>query len=249
MEFSDRGIILDARAHGETHAIVHAFTETHGRWAGLVYGGQGRRMTPVLQAGNEVALAWKARNDDSLGHFSLELTRARAGELMQERLALAGLAAAAAVAFHCLPEREAHPAAYAAMTVLLENLSDVDVWPALMARWELGLLAELGFALSLDRCAATGSTENLIYVSPKSARAVSAEAGAPYHDRLLPLPAFLRGEPGESTLKEALDALKTTGVFIETRILHLSDKQLPDARRHIVELLRSRNDLDETMTI
>ncbi len=240
MNFTDIGIVLDARAHGETHAVVDVFTERHGRWAGLVYGGQGKRMRPLLQAGNEVTLEWKGRGEESLGHFTLEMSHARAGEAMGERLSLAALSAACAVALATLPEREAHSRAYTAMAVLLANLDDMDVWPALMARWELGLLAELGFGLTLDRCASTGARENLVYVSPRSACAVSGEAGEPYKDKLLPLPAFLRGASSEASLTEAVDALHTTGFFIETRILHLSDRQLPEARLRIVELLKGR---------
>ncbi|WP_411818552.1 DNA repair protein RecO [Hyphococcus sp. DH-69] len=237
MEFTDTGIILDARAHGETHAIVDVFTEEHGRWAGLVYGGQGRRMRPLLQPGNVVNADWKGRGEDTLGHFTLEMVHARAGEAMGERLSLAALSAACAVALATLPEREAHARAFSAMSVLMATLDDIDVWPALMARWELGLLAELGFGLTLDRCAATGARENLIYVSPRSACAVCEEAGEPYKDKLLPLPAFLRGAATTATPGEALQALETTGYFIETRILHLSNKQLPEARRRVIELL------------
>ena len=240
MNFTDTGIILDARAHGETHAVVDVFTREHGRWAGLVYGGQGRQKRPLLQPGNEVSVEWKGRGEDSLGHFALEMAHARAGEAMGERLSLAGLSAACAMALATLPEREAHERAYSAMSVLMATLDDLDVWPALMARWELGLLAELGFGLTLDRCAATGAREDLIYISPRSACAVSREAGEPYKDKLLPLPAFLRGASSEATLGEAIDALSTTGHFIETRILHVSDKQLPEARRRVVELLNAR---------
>lgn len=237
MNFTDRGIVLDARAHGETAAVVNIFTEEHGRWAGLVYGGQGKRMRPLLQAGNEVAVDWKGRGEDSLGHFTLEMARARAGEAMQERLSLAGLAAACALALATLPEREAHGRAYHAMAVFLDQLGDIDMWPALMARWELGLLAELGFGLTLDRCAATGAHDNLIYVSPRSACAVSAEAGAPYQDKLLPLPAFLRGPGAQTSLADALEGLHLTGYFIETRILHVSNKTLPEARQRLIDLL------------
>ncbi len=240
MNFTDVGIVLDARGHGETHAVVDVFTEHHGRRAGLVYGGQGRRMRPLLQPGNEVAVEWKGRGEDSLGHFSLEMAHARAAEAMGERLSLAGLSAACAVALATLPEREAHQRAYKAMAVLLGALDDLDIWPALMARWEIGLLAELGFGLTLDRCASTGARENLIYVSPRSACAVSAEAGAPYKDKLLPLPPFLRGASTQASLFEAVDALKTTGFFIETRILHLADKPLPEARLRVLELLTAR---------
>ena len=240
MEFTDDGIILSARPHGETAAVAEILTPHHGRWAGLVYGGQGRTQRPVLQPGNSVRAAWKGRLNESLGHFTLELTHARAGELMQDRLSLAGLTAACAVAEATLPEREAHGRAYHTMRILLDHLEDIEIWPALMARWELGLLAELGFGLTLDRCAATGVKDNLIYVSPKSACAVSVEAGEPYKDRMLPLPAFLRDASAETSLADALDGLRTTGHFIETRILHLANRDLPEARKRVVDLLRER---------
>jgi len=236
MSLVDTGILLDSRAHGETHAVVHIFTENHGVRAGLVYGGQGRRMRPLLQPGNEVKTEWQGR-EDSLGHFSLEMINARAAEAMHDRISLAALAAACATARAVLPEREAHQRSYRGMSVLLENIGDADIWPALMARWELGLLAELGFGLTLDRCAATGSTRELTYVSPRSACAVSKDAGAPYKDKLLPLPAFFVDAEKTPTQEDALNGLKTTGYFIETRILHLSDKRLPEARRRIVEML------------
>ena len=236
MEFSDDGIVLTARPHGETHAIADIFTAHHGRWAGLVYGGQGRRMQPLLQSGNGVYVSWKGRAGDSLGHFSLELTQPRASALMQERLSLAALLALCAVAYRALPEREPHAPIYQSLAVLLDALDDLSLWPALMARWELGLLAELGFGLTLDRCAATGARENLIYVSPKSAQAVCAEAGLPYADKMLKLPPFLKGA-GEASLQDACDGLEMTGYFIETRILHLAGQLLPEPRQHLLELL------------
>ncbi|MEM9495957.1 MAG: DNA repair protein RecO [Pseudomonadota bacterium] len=237
MQISDHGVILEARAHGETHAIANIFSRDHGRWTGLVHGGQGRRMGPLLQPGNEVAFEWKGRGDDSLGHFSLEMIRARAAEALGERRSLAALSAACATALVCLPEREAHRPSYEAMLVYLDNLEDVEVWPALLARWELGLLAALGFALTLDRCAATGGDRDLAYVSPKSACAVSAEAGEPYKDKLLRLPGFLKGEGGDISAEDAIDGLRLTGYFIETRILHLSNRQLPEARQRIMKML------------
>ncbi len=238
MSFTDTGILLDARPHGETHAVAHIFTENQGLRAGLVYGGQGRRMRALLQPGNEVRADWKGR-EDSLGHFSLEMIGARAAEAMSDRLSLAGLAAACATARAILPEREEHRRSYRGMAVLLNNIGEIDFWPALMARWELGLLAELGFGLTLDRCAATGARDNLIYLSPRSACAVSADAGAPYKDKLLKLPAFFSNAEHAPTRQDALDGLNTTGYFIETRILHLSDKTLPEARQRVVDLLRA----------
>ncbi len=240
MDFIDEGVILGARAYGETHAVAEILTPSRGRWSGLVYGGQGRNARPLLQAGNQVRAEWKGRLDESLGHFTLELALARAAELMHDRLSLAALSATCAMASAAVPEREPHAPVYHAMTVLLGALDDPDVWPALMARWELGLLAELGFGLTLDRCAATGARDNLIYVSPRSASAVSAEAGEPYKEKLLPLPAFLRGAAREASAEEAIAALTTTGYFIETRILHLANKPLPEARANLIELLRRR---------
>lgn len=236
MSFEDEGVILSARPYGENHALADIFTAAHGRWTSLVHGGQGRRMGPILQPGNGVKVEWRGRGE-SVGYFSLELVEARAAGLLGDRLALAGLNAALSVAAACLPEREPHPRAWRALTILLGALDAADVWPALMARWELGLLAELGFGLTLDRCAATGRKDDLVYVSPRSACAVSAEAGAPYKDKLLPLPDFLRGGSTTATRAEAVDALKTTGYFIETRILHLANRPLPDARVRIAEIL------------
>ncbi len=238
MEFSDDGIVLTARPHGETHAVADIFTARHGRWAGLVFGGQGRRKQPLLQSGNGVHVEWKGRGGDSLGNFSLELTEPRASALMQERLSLSALLAICAVAYRALPEREAHAPTFQSLSILLDALDDVELWPAIMARWELGLLAELGFGLTLDRCAATGSDEDLIYVSPKSAQAVSAEAGLPYKDKLLKLPPFLKGEGG-GDLKDACYALEMTGYFIETRILHPAGQQLPAPRVEILDKLKA----------
>ena len=236
MSFIDQGIILDSRPHGEVHAVVQIFTEKHGRCVGLSHGGQGRRLRPLLQPGNEVAVEWKGR-ENSLGHFSLEMTQARAAEAMSDRYSLAALGAACAVARAVLPEREAQQRAYRGIGVLLDNVDDLDLWPALMARWELGLLAELGFGLSLDRCVATGITENLDFVSPRSGCAVSAAAAAPYKEKMLTLPGFLKATDAVANRKDAIAGLTLTGFFIETRILHLSDQQLPEARRRVVELI------------
>lgn len=240
VEFDDEGIVLSARAHGESHAVAEIFTRKHGRWAGLVYGGQGRRQQPVLQIGNGVVTHWKGRLDDSLGHHALELSQPRAAALLGDRLALAGLTAAAATTLACLPEREPHPRLYIAFMLLLDSLEDADIWPALFARYELGLLAELGFGLSLDRCVATGTTEDLIYVSPRSAAAVSREAGEPYRGKLLPLPAFLRDAAAPAEPQDMLDALTTTAAFIETRVLHPASRTLPEARADMIRLLTER---------
>lgn len=236
MSFIGDGVVLHAHAHGETASVARIFCRDQGRCAGLVHGGQGRRMRPILQPGNEVRAEWKGR-DGSLGFFALELSRARAAEALSDRLSLAALSAATALADAVLPEREAHPRAFEGMRVLLDHIDNPEIWPALMARWELGLLSELGFGLTLDRCASGGPAEDLIYASPKSACAVSRAAGEPYKDRLLALPAFLKDAAAEASRGDAVDGLRTTGYFLETRILHGVDRELPEARRRIESLL------------
>ncbi|MEM1192679.1 MAG: DNA repair protein RecO [Pseudomonadota bacterium] len=242
MEWNDKAIILSARAHGEGHAVAELFSPERGRWSGLVYGGAGRKMSPLLQPGNRVAAHWRGRLEDSLGHFSLELTEPVAAVLLGERIPLAGLSAVTSVALACLPEREAHPRIYDGLDIVLGTFEDADIWPVLMARWELGVLGDLGFGLNLESCAATGATDDLIYISPKSARAVSREAGLPYQSKLLPLPGFLRGTGSAPDLAAAIEGLHTTGYFLETRILHLANRTLPEARVRVIDLLRTQID-------
>lgn len=246
MVFSDSGIVLDGRPYGETAVIVTVFTRSHGVRSGMVYGGQGRKRASVIQPGNEVDLEWKGRNEDSLGYFSLELRCAYAAGAMADRTALAALSAVCALALACFPECVPCRRSCQSMSILLGYLDNIRVWPALVAKWETGLLSELGFALTLDRCAATGSTHDLRYVSPRSARAVSAEAGEPYRDRLLPLPPFLcaRTEqvPAEVSVMDAADALKMTGYFIEKGPLYGTNRAMPEARRKIPDLLLSLAD-------
>ena len=171
MEWRDEGVILSVRRHGETSAIAEIFTAQHGRALGLVRGGRSRAQRPVLQAGNAVAAVWRARLEEQLGTYSIEPLDLRAGAIMEAPFRLAGLATITGLAQQ-LPEREPHPRLYAAMRVVLEAIADDTLWPALLVRWELGLLEELGFGLDLSSCAATGSRDELIYVSPRSGKAV-----------------------------------------------------------------------------
>ena len=173
MEWSDHGIILSARPHGESSVIVEALTRAHGRHAGLVRGGASRRMRGTLEPGNEVAVHWSARLAEHLGNFTIELTRPRAAEMISNPLSLAGLSAVCAMAQMTLPEREPHASIFEGLLVLLDAMGATEFWPALLARWELGLLDELGFGLDLSRCAATGALDDLVYVSPRTGRAVS----------------------------------------------------------------------------
>src|SRR4029079_10202978 len=191
MEWSDEGVVLGVRPHGETAAIVDLFTRAHGRHSGLGHGGRSRRLRPVLQIGNHVDATWKARLADNLGHYNVELRRGFAAPLMEDAAALTAVTSMAALA-RLLPERDPDPHPLEITLFVLGYLGDAAVWPALVVRWELALLDELGFGLDLASCAATGTMAGLIYVWPNPGRAVSAEAGEAYKDRLLALPRFLR---------------------------------------------------------
>jgi len=239
VEWSDEGIVLSVRPYGETAAIVEALTHLHGRHLGLVHGGASRKSRAMLQPGNSLHLTWRARLNEQLGTFHLEPLRTRAGALLERRDALIGLNAFAAMAGAVLPEREAHVGAYGAAEVLLDAIAEQDFahWAPLYVRWEAGLLDELGFGLDLTRCAATGVTEDLIYVSPRSGRAVSREAGEPYADRLLKLPPFLLGsQNAEPTSADIFGGLKLTSYFLLDRVLQPHGKDFPQARIRLADL-------------
>jgi DNA repair protein RecO (recombination protein O) len=191
VRWSDEAVLLSTRRHGESSLLVNLLTQEHGRHAGLVRGGQRPKARAAYQIGNRLLVTWSARLEDHLGTIQGETTHLHAATLIAAPERLAGLAAAAALADAALPEREPHPRAYGGLVALLEALAADDGWMPAYVRWEMALLAELGYGLDLAQCAATGTTSDLIYVSPNSGRAVSAEAGAPYRDRLLRLPAFL----------------------------------------------------------
>lgn len=229
MEWSGRGVVLTTRKHGENDIILEAMTLEHGRHLGLVRGGRSKRQRPVLQPGNEVSLTWKARLSDHLGLFQVEGDRLRAGELMASSV---GLTAVQHLAFltRLLPERHPYPRLYHALSVMLDHLEDPEAAAALVIRYELELLKDLGLGLDLTACAATGTREDLAYVSPKSARAVSRDAGRPYHDRLLPLPSFLlegqRQQGSELTWADVRQGFELTSFFLNR---HLQEHGLRDS--------------------
>jgi len=239
MDWRDEGILITARRHGESSAIIEVFTAGHGRHAGVVRGGAGRRMTPVLQPGALLAVEWSARLEEHIGAFRVDPVSTRAAVLMGDRAALAALGAMTALIAATMPERDSHPDLYARSRDLLAALGSTPDWPARYAAWELALLAELGFGLDLATCAATGAREDLVWVSPKSGRAVSRTAGAPWAERLLALPAFLRaGWEVPPPRAEIAAALALTGYFLEARIAPgLPREALPAARARAVEAL------------
>lgn len=236
MEWSDVARILAVRPHGETSAIVDILTPSQGRHAGLVRGGRSKSQRPVLQPGNRVQVTWRARLADQLGNFQIEPDHLSAGALMEDPLALSGLNASCALAVLSLPEREVHRAVYDAFEVLIETLDDPDIWPALYVRWEAGLLSDLGYGLDLKRCAVTGVEEDLSHVSPRTGRAVCSREAEPYRDKLLALPAFLKGL-GEVAEGDIAAGLALTGHFLERRVLWPTDRVLPEARHFMYDRL------------
>jgi DNA repair protein RecO (recombination protein O) len=240
MDWRDTGILLHTRKHGETSLILEVFTPGHGRHAGVLRGGTSRRLAPHLQPGAQLDLSWRARLEDHIGSFTAEPQRSRAAAALGDRLALAGLNAVTALLAFCLPEREPHPALYARSEALLDLLGQSNVWPLAYLQWELALLEEMGFGLDLTACAVTGATTGLIYVSPRTGRAVTQAGAGDWADRLLPLPPVLLGQ-GQATEAEIYQALLTTGYFMENRLApDLRDRPLPAARSSLVDRLRAK---------
>jgi DNA repair protein RecO (recombination protein O) len=237
MEWRDSAIVLSSRRHGERAMLLHVLTREHGRHAGLLRNGQGTKQRGWYEIGNELDLSWRARLAEHLGTFRAELQRSHAARFMADPARLAALAAAAALAGAMLPEHEPHPRAYGGLTALMTALERDAGWAPLYVHWELDLLAELGFGLDLGHCAATGRNDNLIYVSPRSGQAVSASAGEPYRDRLLPLPHFLIADAAPTTADLA-DGLALTGFFLERRVAQPHGSKLPAARARFVDAVR-----------
>lgn len=236
MDFVSEAIVLQARKHGESSAIMETFTREQGRHKALVRGGVGRRMRPILQPGNIVEVEWRGRLEEHLGYYTVELVDALAGTFMENRLSLSALNSLASLLCEMLPEKQPLSGLYDVTKIVLERLDDPDIWPALYVRWETMLLQGLGYGLDLSRCAATESTDNLTHVSPRSGRAVCAEAAQPYLDKLFRLPPFLRGEPVASP-QDVADGLRLTGYFLETRVQWERNRTLPEARRVMIERL------------
>jgi DNA repair protein RecO (recombination protein O) len=235
MQWDDEGIVLASRAHGERALVVQLLTREHGRHAGLLRGGQSPKTRAHWQIGNRLTVTWRARLAEHLGFITGEVMEAYAARLLDDPLRLAALASATALAASALPEREPHPRAYRLLLHLIEALGADDRWAIAYVEWEIALLEELGFGLDLSSCAATGATEDLVYVSPRSGQAVSEAAGAPYREKLLPLPGFLRRVEARPEPQEVLDGLRLAGFFLEQRVFAPHQRKLPAARSRYVD--------------
>lgn len=236
MDWTGEGILLSARPHGESAAIIEVFTEAHGVYRGVVRGGGGRRLAPVLQPGAQLHLAWRARLEDHLGVFTVELLRGRAAPLLGDPLRLAALNSVCALAVFALPDREPQPRIYALSVALLDRLAEGERWFGAYLGWERALLEETGYGLDLSACAVTGAVEGLAYVSPRTGRAVTALGAGDYADRLLVLPDLLLNPGAEDSADAMAQGLRVTGLFL-TDVLApaLGTKALPEARARLVQ--------------
>ncbi len=240
MQWTDEGIVLGVKRHGEANAILELMTPAHGRHLGLVRGGSSSRLKPVLQPGNTVSATWRARLDEHLGHYNtVEGLRLRAADFFAAPHAVYGVTHLAALT-RLLPERDPHPGLHAALEQILDRLADRLLAAPLVARFELQLLSELGFGLDLRQCASTGATAELIYVSPKSGRAVSRGAGEPWKEKLLRLPPFLREPSVMPSDADLSDGFAVTGFFLARYVFEPRGLALSDARaRFIAAVLRA----------
>jgi DNA repair protein RecO (recombination protein O) len=236
MQWTDEGIVLGVRRHGEANAILELMTREHGRHLGLVRGGAGSRLRPVLQPGNRVNATWRARLDEHLGHYAVEGLDLPAATLFAAAHAVYGVTHLGALC-RLLPERDPHPQIHAALEEVLGSLIDARLAGPHMVRFELQMLSELGFGLDLDRCAATGATDELAYVSPRTGRAVSREAGRPWHDKLLRLPGFLGDAGPAASADDLADGFTMTGFFLTRHVLEPRGLALPDARGSFVNAI------------
>jgi DNA repair protein RecO (recombination protein O) len=233
MQWTDEGIVIGVKRHGEANAILELMTCEHGRHFGLVRGGFGSRMKPVLQVGNSVSATWRARLDEHLGNYTVEPMRQRASDFFGASHAIYGVSHLAAM-MRLLPERDPHAGLYSVFEEVLDRLEDPVLAAPLAVRFELQLLSELGFGLDLEQCASTGSRADLIYVSPKSGRAVSRDAGEPWADKMLRLPAFLRDPAAESGGPDLADGFALTGFFLARHVLEPRGLALSDERAHFI---------------
>ena len=242
MEWRDDGLIIGARKHGETSLVLEVMTRKHGRHLGLVRGGRSKRMQPLLQPGNSAELTWRARLEEHLGTYDVEATVLRAGTLMAGAAALHGFGLIASL-LRLLAEREPHELLFELASDLIDQLDEAETAPAQFVRFELAVLADCGFGIDLERCAATGSREDLAWVSPRSGRAVSRQAGEPYRDRLLPLPGFLLNERVNHIAKDDIrDGFALAEYFLNRDLFAPRGLDLPEAHHAYMDLMtRSPN--------
>ncbi|HXX04865.1 MAG TPA: DNA repair protein RecO [Xanthobacteraceae bacterium] len=240
MQWTDEGIVLGVRRHGETSVILELMTAVRGRHLGLVRGGVGSRLRGVLQPGNSLRATWRARLDDHLGNYAVEGLNLRAAGFLTAAHAVHGVTHLAALC-RLLAEREPHGHVHDALEEILDALADPAAVAPMVARFELAFLAELGFGLDLSSCAATGAKDDLVYVSPRSGRAVSRAAGEAYKEKLMRLPEFLRADSEPVSAADLADAFALTGFFLERHAFAPRGSPVPEARARFVSAILVHN--------
>jgi DNA repair protein RecO (recombination protein O) len=239
MQWTDEGIVIGVRRQGETSVILDLLTRGHGRHLGFVQGGRSRRLRPALQPGNSLHVVWRARIEEQLGSFAVEPAVLRAAAVMESAAALHAVNHLCTLA-RLLPERDPHENLFQRLDAILSDLGDRRAAPVAIVRFELALLADLGFGLDVERCAATGSREDLAFVSPRTGRAVSRLSGEPYRDRLLPLPGFVRDEAAtEVSASDLLAGFRLAEHFLLRDLFGPRNQPLPAARAAYVEAIAS----------
>ena len=240
-EWQDDAIIISVRPHGEGNAVVSLLTAKYGRHAGLVRGGASKKIRGTIQPGNRVQASWRARLSEQLGQMQVELTHAVAARFLDSPMRLAGVASICALLEGALPEREPHAGLYAGTDALLSLIAmddDDTGWLEGYVRWELGLVHAAGYQLDLDRCAASGETTNLAYVSPKSGGAVSQHHAGQFANRLLALPRFLGGVACPA--HDWVAGLDLTGHFLAKQVFAAHNADIPAARRRLADMVKTR---------
>ncbi len=239
IEWRDEGMVLSARPHGETSVILELLTRRHGRHLGVVHGGVSRRKAPMLQPGNQLDAVWRARLDEHLGTWTVELRQSRAATVLSDATRLAALSSACALAAFALPEREDAGTFQPLTEALADAIADGRGWLADYVAWEMALLEVTGFRLDLASCAVSGEANDLAFVSPRTGRAVSTAGAGEWSSRLLPLPGMLLG--AAPTIEGVVASLAVTGHFLTTKLApSLGTKPLPPARARLVRALEAQ---------
>ena len=239
MEWRDKGILLATKPFGETSLIIDVFTPDHGKSSGVVRGGQSKKLRPTLQIGAQLDLTWKARLEEHLGSFQVELIRSRTANVMNDRLLLAGMLSSATLINRFFPVGQVYKGFYESSENLFDLLQFPDIWTLAYLKWEFDFLETLGFGLDLEKCAVTGSTADLKFISPKSGRAVSQSAAGELSSKLLPFPMAAIGQA--NSLKDILDGLKVSQFFLEKKVLiAFGIEHLPIARSRFISSIERR---------
>lgn len=242
MEWQENGYVISTKKYGESAVILDAFTRERGRFSGLVRGGTGRNKRSILQVGNFLKLNWRARIEDQLGQYQVEAINLNTGYILSSKLAPLGLSVICEL-IRKLPDRQAYGQLYDGFETVLKYLIEDDNWLPLLIKWQIGFLQQMGYGLDLSKCAVTGTTDNLYYISPKTGRAVCEDVGLPYKGKLFIIPPFIRGDlDQEVTVENLLEGLRITEYFLKKHIYNVQNIPFPEAQKLLFDLVYKQLD-------